>query len=91
MEHQAGWTRRDTGAGGFAGAGGFTAAARVQALGQRQPLDQHLHPQDGHIPARIAKRIRQQRSQILKFFFLPNGAPYVPSDFEPVPHPGLGQ
>jgi hypothetical protein len=57
---------------------------------QRQPLDQRLHPQVGHIPARIAKRISQQRSQI-RFFFLPNGAPYVPSDFEPVPHPGLGQ
>jgi len=32
--------------------------------GQRQPLDEHLHAQVGHVPAGVAERIGQQLGQV---------------------------
>ena len=31
---------------------------------QREPFDQHLHPQVGHVPAGVGKRVGQQGSQV---------------------------
>jgi hypothetical protein len=32
--------------------------------GQREPLDQHLHREVGHVPAAVAERVLQQRLQV---------------------------